>query len=127
MNEGSLASSAQKVYDAKGTHVLADLKGADAALLADGAWLEQVACEAARLAGATVLFAHTHGFGAGQGVAGVVLLAESHLTFHTWPEHGAAALDAFMCGDCQPERALEHLVKALGARNVHYRRIERGS
>lgn len=117
----------KKVYEAKGTHVLADLKGADPLKLADGQWLQSIACEAAQFAGATVLFAHTHGFGQGQGVAGVVLLAESHLTFHTWPEHGAASLDAFMCGECEPLRALALMATKLGAATVDWRIIERGS
>lgn len=116
----------QKVYEAKGVHALADLKEADPHKLADGPWLEQVAIEAARLAGAKVLFAHTHGFGEGQGVAGVILLAESHLTFHTWPEHGAASLDAFMCGECRPAQALQYFARELGAALIDLRIVTRG-
>nr|WP_236251050.1 adenosylmethionine decarboxylase [Jeongeupia sp. HS-3] len=64
---------------------------------------------AAAAAGATVLFGHVHPFGAGQGVTGVLLLMESHISIHTWPEHGFAAVDVFMCGDAKPERALASL------------------
>jgi S-adenosylmethionine decarboxylase len=63
---------------------------------------------------ARVLFSHFHAFGEGQGVTGVVLLAESHITIHTWPECGFAAADIFMCGSAQPELALA-LIKRLAA------------
>lgn len=111
----------------QGTHVLADLHGADATLLADAVFLARVAEEAARHAGATVIGTNCHTFGPGQGVAGVVLLAESHLTFHTWPEHGFAALDAFMCGDCKPDIAIEYLSQSLRARSQVLRVVERGA
>lgn len=113
-------------YAPQGLHVLADLLDADPARLADAAGIEREARRAAELAGATVLRSEVHGFGPGQGVAGVVLLAESHLTFHTWPEHGYAALDAFMCGACRPQLAIDHLVQALGARSVRVQTVERG-
>lgn len=109
-----------------GVHVLADLRDADAARLADAQFIEAAARRAAELAGATVLRVDVHPFGPGQGVAGVVLLAESHLTFHTWPEHRFAAIDAFMCGTCRPRVAVDHLVQALGAGSVEVRAVERG-
>lgn len=107
--------------------MLGDLHGADPEMLADAAFLERAARQAAELAGATVLSVNCHHFGAGLGVAGVVLLAESHLTFHTWPEHGFAALDAFMCGDCRPQLAIEWLSNALRAQSSVVRVIERGT
>ena len=109
-----------------GVHVLADLRDADAARLADASFIEAAARRAAELAGATVLRVDVHPFGPGQGVAGVVLLAESHLTFHTWPEHRFAAIDAFMCGACRPQVAIDDLVRALGAASVEVRAVERG-
>lgn len=117
----------KKAFLAQGTHVLGDLHGADPAMLADAAFLERAATQAAELAGAKVLGVNCHHFGAGQGVAGVVLLAESHLTFHTWPEHGFAALDAFMCGDCKPQLAIDWLSKVLRAQSSVVRVIERGT
>lgn len=116
----------EKTFLPQGTHVLADLHGADPALLADAALLERLASEAAQRAGARLLGAHCHRFGPGQGVAGVVLLAESHLTFHTWPEHSFAALDAFMCGDCQPDIAIAYLTQALRAQSHVLRIVKRG-
>jgi S-adenosylmethionine decarboxylase len=63
----------------------------------------------ARKAGATVLTERWHHFGDGHGYTGVVVLAESHISVHTWPEKGYAALDIFMCGDCNPEDCEEDI------------------
>ena len=62
--------------------------------------------EAAKDAGATVLTQRWHHFGDGHGYTGVVVLAESHISVHTWPEKGYAAIDAFYCGVCDPESSL---------------------
>lgn len=96
-----------------GTHLLADLSGIAADKLGDCARLEQLLRGAAEGARARVLHSHFHGFGADQGVTGVVLLAESHISIHTWPEFGFAAADIFMCGDAQPELALAIIEAAL--------------
>jgi S-adenosylmethionine decarboxylase len=96
-----------------GTHVLADLSGIAAEKLSDCALLEKLLRDAAEAAGAHILFSHFHVFGEGQGVTGVVLLAESHITIHTWPECGFAAADIFMCGAAQPELALAVITSAL--------------
>lgn len=121
-----MSEAPQKVYLAQGKHAVADVRHANAERLANAQWLLEQAKAAAVAAGATVLQAHAHPFGPGQGVAGVVLLAESHLTFHTWPEHGFAALDAFMCGDCDPEKAVLDFARALGGMSVDCRVLNRG-
>ena len=110
----------------RGTHLLADLYGIDALLLADASRLEQVMQQAAQAAGATVLNSHFHGFGEGHGVTGVMLLAESHLSVHTWPETGYAAFDVFMCGDSRPRRALDVLIGCLAPRHQEVTEILRG-
>ncbi|WP_432723550.1 adenosylmethionine decarboxylase [Jeongeupia wiesaeckerbachi] len=92
-----------------GRHLLADLCGVPPALLSDAVAIEAALRAAAADAGATVLFGHVHPFGDGQGVTGVLLLMESHISIHTWPEHGFAAVDVFMCGDARPELALASL------------------
>ena len=109
-----------------GQHLLADLCGVAPDRLTDPADLEQLLIGAARQAGATVLSSHFHHFGAGQGVTGVVLLAESHISIHTWPESGFAALDIFMCGPTRPQRALEVIHGALQARECAVQTIMRG-
>ena len=96
-----------------GTHLLADLGGIAADKLCSCEALDTLLRSAAQAANARVLHSHFHGFGDGQGVTGVVLLAESHISIHTWPECGFAAADIFMCGNAQPELALAIVVQAL--------------
>ena len=110
-----------------GRHVLADLHGIDAGMLGDAAKIEALLMRAAKAAGATPIFAKFHHFGAGQGVTGVLLLAESHISIHTWPEHGFAAIDAFMCGNAQPELAIEIVCQALHPEHCDSRTVERGA
>ena len=108
-----------------GSHALLDYYGCDAALLGDAEGLERILREAAQAAGATSLAAHFHHFGAGAGVTGVLLLAESHLSIHTWPEDCFAALDIYLCsGDI--ERACSVLENALRPTQSEQSRILRG-
>lgn len=103
-----------------GIHLLADLAGIDALLLTDAAAIDALLRAAALAAGARILHSHFHAFGPGMGVTGVLLLAESHISIHTWPEHGFAAADIFMCGEAEPQRALAVIEAALkpGSRSV---------
>jgi len=101
------------IHRAEGTHLLADLSGIAPHLLTDCGGIEALLRDAAGAAGATILHSHFHAFGPGQGVTGVVLLAESHISIHTWPEQGFAAADIFMCGGTAPQRALDVLVRTL--------------
>ena len=80
-----------------GSHVLLELNECDPDLLRDAVVLEQVLKQAAIDGGATVVSSHFHMF-APQGVSGVIIIAESHVTIHTWPERGYAAVDVFTCG-----------------------------
>jgi S-adenosylmethionine decarboxylase len=75
--------------------------------------------------GATLLHIHTHKFSP-QGVSGVAVLAESHISVHTWPEIGYGAFDVFMCGDAQPWKAVEILREAFRAEEVRVRELLRG-
>jgi S-adenosylmethionine decarboxylase len=109
----SVASSADRIHRPAGSHLLADLSGIRADRLTDCDELEALLRSAAASAGARVLHSHFHGFGAGLGVTGVVLLAESHISIHTWPEDGFAAVDIFMCGASQPQTALDVIQQAL--------------
>lgn len=100
-----------------GTHLLADLSGVAAAVLRDCAVLEALLRAAAIDAGAQVLHGHFHSFGVEAGVTGVLLLAESHISIHTWPEAGFAAVDIFMCGAARPQVALDIIATALQAQH----------
>jgi S-adenosylmethionine decarboxylase len=102
-----------RAHQPAGLHVLADMSGIEPGLLTDCSNIEQLLRGAATAAGAQVLHSHFHGFGEGLGVTGVVLLAESHISIHTWPEDGFAAADIFMCGATDPQRALSLLREAL--------------
>ncbi|MBT8425093.1 MAG: adenosylmethionine decarboxylase [Boseongicola sp.] len=75
--------------------------------------------------GATLLHIHTHKFSP-QGVSGVAVLAESHISVHTWPEIGYGAFDVFMCGDAQPWRAVDVLKAAFDTQDVRVKELLRG-
>lgn len=106
-----------------GRHVLVDVWGMSG--FADARSLERLLKAAAEAAGARVLHAHVHEFGGG-GLSGVAVLAESHISVHTWPEIGYAAFDVFMCGRCSPRDAVAHLERELGAERFESREIARG-
>ena len=108
-----------------GTHLLADLSGIAAPRLRDCDALELLLRAAASTAGAQVLHSHFHSFGAGMGVTGVVLLAESHISIHTWPECGFAAVDIFMCGAARPQLALDAIKDALQAPHCQLQSVRR--
>lgn len=98
----------------EGWHLIADLT--DGAHLGDAEHIERCLTAAAAAAGATLLEVRLHKFGAGFGVTGVALLAESHISIHTWPEYGTACVDIFMCGRTNDlNAALAVIVTGLGA------------
>ena len=111
---------------ALGRHLLADLRGCDPARLANLACVQDAMLEAARISGAT-LITHTFHHFAPLGISGVVIVSESHLAIHTWPEHQFAAIDYFTCGDSIDQaRAIESMRQALGAEEISTREIQRG-
>jgi S-adenosylmethionine decarboxylase len=108
-----------------GTHLLADLHGCRH--LGDPVAIEAALRAAVVAAGATLLEVRLHHFGGAGGVTGVALLAESHLSIHTWPEHGYAAIDIFLCGARHDiAAALAVIVAALAAMRVVEHRLTRG-
>lgn len=107
-----------------GAHVLADLWGAER--LDDIEYMEEAMRNAVEACGATLLHIHLHHFGEGCGVSGVAVLAESHISVHTWPERGFAAFDIFMCGACEPELALPVLQKYFNPERMDTELQKRG-
>ena len=108
-----------------GQHLIADFYGAEN--LDDLSSIERALLRAAAAANATVLNSQLHKFDGGGGVTGVVLLSESHISIHTWPEYGYAAFDIFLCGDNDPLPALEILRNAFRPNYVEQQVIERGA
>lgn len=88
--------------------------------------VEEAFKEAVRVCGATLLHMHFHHFEPNGGVSGVAVLAESHMSIHTWPELGYAALDVFMCGDAQPLKSVEVFRKYFKAETVKVSELQRG-
>jgi S-adenosylmethionine decarboxylase proenzyme len=111
--------------DTTGRHFLVELFGCDAELLDDAPGLRALLCSAAQAAGARVVAEVFHPF-APHGVTGVVVIEESHLSIHTWPETGYAAVDFYTCGEVRPERAIELLSGKLCASRVEVLEIARG-
>ncbi|MGH3612229.1 MAG: adenosylmethionine decarboxylase [Pseudonocardia sp.] len=110
-----------------GRHVLAELREVDRAVLDDEAALRGVVRTALERAGATVLQVIAHRF-APHGVTVLALLAESHASLHTWPEHGSAFVDVFTCGDVtDPEKAVGLIAEGLGATAVRRDTVRRGT
>lgn len=93
-----------------GKHILIDMHGIK--FLDESRKMEMILLRACSNAGATILHSYFHKFEGG-GYTGVILLAESHVSIHTWPEKEFAAIDIFMCGKCNPEDALWEIIKAL--------------
>lgn len=88
-----------------GTHLIIDLWGANR--LDDLTHMEAAMRLAVEKAKATLLHIHLHHFTPNGGISGVAVLAESHISVHTWPEKNYAAFDVFMCGDAEPEKAVD--------------------
>ena len=111
---------------ALGRHLIVELYGCKADILNDKERIEQIMMEAAERAGATIVQKVFHLFNP-HGISGVVVIAESHLAIHTWPEYGYAAVDVFTCGSkVDPWKAYEHIKKELEAEHVSIMEMYRG-
>ncbi len=107
-----------------GNHLIIDLFGAKR--LGDIKHVERTLKQCVEVSGATLLHIHLHHFTPNGGVSGVAVLAESHISMHSWPEAGYAAFDVFMCGDAKPHLATEVLREAFQARDVRVKTHRRG-
>lgn len=108
-----------------GRHVLADFW--DVKNMGDLDFIKQSIEAGAHAAGATILHSYYHPFGEGMGVSGVTVLSESHISIHTWPERDFASIDIFMCGECDPEVALNHLIECFSPGSVENSLHRRGT
>lgn len=106
-----------------GVHLIIDLFGGER--LNDLLYIEQTLRACVDAAGATLLHIHLHPFEP-NGVSGVAVLAESHISVHTWPDDRYAAFDVFMCGDTRPERCADILKAAFKPERIDVTELLRG-
>ena len=107
-----------------GTHLLVDvLKGTR---LDDLEHIEQTFRECIEVSGATLLHIHLHHFTPNGGVSGVAVLSESHISIHSWPEYGYAAIDIFMCGHAKPHLAIDVIRQAFEPEEIVVKEHLRG-
>lgn len=112
--------------NALGKHLLVELNDCNCDLLNDLDTIRDIMLAAAVGCGATVLGESFHRFSP-QGISGVIIIAESHLTIHTWPEHGYAAADIFTCGiTVMPEKAAEIIIERFAPGNHSIVQMFRG-
>ena len=112
--------------NALGRHLLLELKDCNGDVLNDLDFLRNCLCETAEQIGATVVNESFHQF-CPQGVSGVVVITESHICIHTWPEYNYAAVDVFTCGDSvDPQEAVRLLVEKLGSKDPSFIELKRG-
>ncbi len=107
-----------------GTHLIIDVYGADR--LDELSHVETALRDAVDAASATLLHIHLHHFTPNGGISGVAVLAESHISIHTWPECGYAALDVFMCGEANPHATIEILREAFAPERIAVEEHMRG-
>jgi S-adenosylmethionine decarboxylase len=107
-----------------GKHCFTEVYGCPFELLDNEEFLKQQIIESLNKTSLTLLDISSHKFNP-QGVTIVALLSESHISIHTWPEEGSAALDVFTCGDTNPEVAMMYMIEALQARDYNLKCIRR--
>ena len=108
-----------------GDHYLVDFHGCDAEVIASEEPTRRALLTAARDCGATIIEDNFHQFSP-QGVSGVILIAESHISIHTWPEHGFAAIDIFSCKPIEISKVKSYLLEQLKAKDVITSSMKRG-
>ena len=109
-----------------GKHIIVELSKCDSEILNNMSEVKKILIEAAIQANTEIKEHAFHRFYP-QGVSGVVVIAESHISIHTWPEYGYAALDIYTCGDkTEPLKACRYIARNLKAEKMEYTQIERG-
>jgi len=125
VSEQPLQPAGGRKVGTAGQHLLAEYQGCTRSVLDDVEQIRRALRRAATAAGATVVAEVLQPF-APEGVSGVVVIEESHLSVHTWPDQGYAAVDFYTCGECLPERAYQVLFEALGAERAELLIVHRG-
>jgi len=117
---------AKKVYESIGHHYIVEASGCNPKTIGSVERVQQILVKAAEIAGAQVWSISFSKFPP-HGVSGVVVISESHISTHTWPELGYVALDIYTCGNnIDPEKAVVYAVEAFGASTSHITEITRG-
>lgn len=112
--------------EALGRQILVEFYDCNSSKVNDVSFIEEALLAGTRLSGATIVSHDFHKFNP-YGVSGVVVIAESHVTIHTWPEYGYAAVDIFTCGETiDPWVIQEYLEKAFESKNVSSMEMKRG-
>lgn len=107
-----------------GMHLIIDCLGAENLSCLET--VERCMKDAVEAAGASLLHIHLHHFSPSGGISGVAVLAESHISIHSWPEYGFAALDVFMCGGAEPMKTIDIIKAALRPRELRVEELRRG-
>lgn len=111
---------------ALGRQILVEFYGCNEEVLTDTERIRETMLEGTRRSGATLISDEFHTFSP-HGVSGVVVIAESHVTIHTWPEFGYAAIDIFTCGETiDPWAVMRHLEAEFGAESISSMELKRG-
>ena len=111
---------------ALGKHMIIELNGCNTDRINDVAEVERILTRAVEIAGATVIQPVFHKFNP-HGISGVIVIAESHISIHTWPEFGYCAVDIFTCGDLiDNPKALDYIKKELKAKECQLMEVKRG-
>jgi len=117
---------AKKIHNPIGHHYIVEASGCDPKIIGNVSKVQQILVKAAEVAGATVWSVSFNRFPP-NGVSGVVVISESHISTHTWPEFEYGALDIYTCGeDVDPEKAIIFAVEEFGAKTSHMTEITRG-
>ncbi len=116
----------KKIHEPIGHHYIVEASGCDPKIIGSVEKVQQILIKAAEIAGAHVWSISVSKFPP-HGVSGVVVISESHISTHTWPEYGYGALDIYSCGkSTDPEKAVQYAVEAFGASSSHITEITRG-
>lgn len=126
MNNPAYIDTLQKMSEELGKHHIIELEDCDPEMLKDSPVIEKILLDAAKQSGATIINYFFHQFSP-HGVSGVIIIAESHISIHTWPDKGYAAIDVFTCSkDMNADSILPYLKKHLSAEKSREIIISRG-